>query len=398
MARPLEGIRVIEIGNLIAGPFCGMLLGDMGADVIKIEKPGRGDYSRAMPPMVNGESVNFAGLNRNKRSLALDLKHPEGQEIVRQLVAKADVFLENNRPGALDAIGFGPEQVRAQYPGIVYVSVSGFGRTGPYKRRAGVNLTIEAFSGALSVNGEPDQKPMRPGIQTVDMYGALFGAYAVLAGLVKVLRTKEGHAADISMAEASVAVAAWETAQYLTNGEVPQRMGDHHRLNAPYSLFATSDGEYVALSGARDHFFRSIMKVLDLEQCCEDPRFKTSPARKVNETALLDIMSAAIKQWKGKDFEAKLVEQGVPCSLVNNYAQVMDDPQIKSRGMVVDVEHPRMGKGKAVRNPVLLDRDPPQITRPAPSLGQHSAEILRELGYAQERIDALGAAGVVRLG
>jgi CoA:oxalate CoA-transferase len=280
----------------------------------------------------------------------------------------------------------------------VYVSVSGFGQTGPYKRRAGVNLTIEAFSGALSVNGEPDQKPMRPGIQTVDMYGALFGVYAVLSGLVKVMRTKEGHAADISMAEASVAVAAWETAGYLTTGEVPQRLGDHHRLNAPYSLFETGDGEYVALSGARDHFFRRIMKVLKLEQHSEDPRFLTSPARKLNETALLEIMAPAIKQWKGEELEAELAKEGIPCSLVNNYKQVMDNPQIKSRGMVVEVEHPRMGKINVVRNPVLLDRDPPQITRAAPALGQHSAEILRELGYSQERIDKLAEAGVVQLG
>lgn len=397
MARPLAGIRVLELGNLIAGPFCGMLLGDMGADVIKIEKPKGGDYSRAMPPMVNGESTSFAVLNRNKRSLALDLKQPEAREIVLKLAAKSDVFLENNRPGALEAIGLGAEQVRAVNPTIVYVSVSGFGQTGPYRRRAGVNLTVEAFSGVLSVTGEPDAKPMRPGVQTADMFGAMFGTYAVLCGLVNASRNKDGRTFDVSMVETSIAVAAWETAGYLATGEVPKRLGDHHRLNAPYSLFETRDGRYISFSGAREHFFRRVMQVLGLERYSEDPRFVTSAMRKINETALLEIMSPAIRTWNGEELEAKLVEARIPCSLVNNFAQVFDDPQIRAREVVVEVKHPRMGKQKMVRNPVLVDKDGPAITRHAPLLGEHSAEILREIGYSEERIETLAGAGVVRL-
>jgi crotonobetainyl-CoA:carnitine CoA-transferase CaiB-like acyl-CoA transferase len=287
--------------------------------------------------------------------------------------------------------------VRAVNPKIVYVSVSGFGQTGPYRRRAGVNLTVEAFSGVLSVTGEPNQKPMRPGVQTADMFGALFGAYAVLSGLVNVLRNRGGRTADVSMVESSIAVAAWETAGYLATGEVPERLGDHHRLNAPYSLFETRDGRYLAFSGAREHFFRRVMKVLGLEQYSEDPRFVTSALRKINETALLDIMSPAIRAWNGMELEAKLVEAGIPCSLVNNFKEVFDDPHMRSRDVLVNVEHPRMGTVKTLRNPVRLDKDGPAITRPAPLLGEHTAEILNELGYGRERIVALAHAGIVAI-
>jgi CoA:oxalate CoA-transferase len=397
MAKPLEGIRVIEIGNLIAGPFAGLLLGDMGADVVKIEKPHGGDYSRAMPPFVNGESSSFAVLNRNKRSLALDLKAPQAREIVLELATRSDVLIENNRPGALDAIGLGADHVRTVKPDIVYVSVSGFGQTGPYRTRAGVNLTVEAFSGVLSITGEPDQKPMRPGVQTADMFGALFGTYAVLSGLVNVLRNRGGRVADVSMVEASLAVAAWETAGYLATGEVPQRLGDHHRLNAPYSLFETRDGRWIAFSGAREHFFGRIMHVLGLEAEAADPRFAKSYLRKENEAALLDVMSPAIKRRDGLELEAALMEAGVPCSLVNDYQQVFEDAHMRSRGVLAEFDHPRMGRQKAVRNPVRFDRDGPDITRPAPLLGEHSIEILRELGYDAKRIDALGVAGVVAM-
>ncbi|GAA4333829.1 CoA transferase [Pigmentiphaga soli] len=397
MARPLEGIRVVELGNFIAGPFCGMLLGDMGADVIKIERPGLGDQTRAMPPMVNGESVSFAALNRNKRSLVLDLKREEARDIVRQLAAGSDVFVENNRPGALDALGLGAEQIRAINPNIVYVSASGFGQTGPYRRRAGVNLIVEAFSGALSVTGNPDDMPMRPGLQTADIFGALFATYAALSGLISVLRHREGHAVDVSLVEASIAAAAWETAGFLATGEIPKRLGNRHRLNAPYQLFATRDHRYIALGTPNDELFRRFMTVLGLAEYIGDPRFATYVLRKQNETGLLELVSPAIEGRDAGELEALLQKAGVPCSQVNDYDEVFADAHIIERKVAVDVPHPKIGTVRTVRNPVLFDRDGPGIRYAAPLLGQHSREILGELGYAAARIDELAAAGIVQL-
>jgi|APCry1669189070_1035195.scaffolds.fasta_scaffold14435_2 crotonobetainyl-CoA:carnitine CoA-transferase CaiB-like acyl-CoA transferase len=395
MSLPLEGVRVLELGNFIAGPFCGMLLGDMGADVIKIERPSKGDQTRAMPPLVHGESASFAALNRNKRSLVLDLKQKEAQEIVLALAKDADVFLENNRPGVLDSLGLGSAALKKVNPKIVYTSVSGFGQTGPDRKRAGVNLIIEAFSGTLSVTGRPNEMPIRPGIQTADIFGAMFATYATLCGLISVLQNRGGKIIDVSLVEASIAAAAWETASYLATGEVPERMGDRHRLNAPYQLFETSDQQYLAIGTPNDQLFERLMLSLGLEGSLGDPRFASYVLRKQNESDLLALVIPAIRALDSTTLESLLRKTGVPCARMNNIKEVFEDPHIIDRKVAVQVQHPVMGEMQAVRNPVLMEEGNPVIRRHAPLLGEHSQEILRELGKSDVEITSLEAQGII---
>ncbi|MGV3653693.1 MAG: CaiB/BaiF CoA transferase family protein [Noviherbaspirillum sp.] len=395
MSKPLAGIRILEFGNFIAGPFCGMLLADMGADVIKIEAPKGGDMARATPPFVQGESASFIALNRNKRSIALDLKAPQAPEIVRRMAAQCDAVIENFRPGVMDGLGIGPDVLRAANPKLVYTAVSGFGQTGPLSQRAAVNLIIEAASGTLSVTGEEGEMPVRPGIQTGDMLGALFATYAVLSGLLGAGRFGEGRYADVSLIEASLAASAFETADYFASGEIPRPLGNKHRLTAPYQLFQTRDDRFIAVGSPNDQLFVRLCQVLDLPQLLEDERYRRYADRKRHEATLVPVVEAAIRERDSEELEASLVRSGLPCSIVRNYEEALRGEQGRQRRIVTEAIHPVAGRYETVRNPVLFDRESPTIERSAPLLGEHSVEVMQELGLEDALIEKLRESGAL---
>jgi CoA:oxalate CoA-transferase len=394
MSKPLEGIRVLEITNVLSGPYAGMLLADMGADVIKVEAL-KGDMARAFPPLIDGESVSFASLNRNKRSLAVNLKHPDGLAIVKKLAETADVVLENNRPGAMEKLGLGADQLKLVNPKLIYVSISGFGQTGPARQRGGLNVIAEAASGVMSIYGEPDKMPMRPAIQTADLFAGMYAAYAVLAGLVGAARNGEGRTADVALTESVLAAATWEASGFLATGEVPQRVGHRHRLNAPNQLFETKDGRYIAIASPNDALFIKMLEILGLGDYADDPRFATYSLRKVNEDALIALVEEAILRRSGAELEEEFSGAGVPAGLVRDMKEALDDPQMVERQMVVTVDHPTFGPLKMLRSPVVMDHDGPAISRPPPLLAQHTTEILRELGYSSDTIEALACEGAI---
>jgi crotonobetainyl-CoA:carnitine CoA-transferase CaiB-like acyl-CoA transferase len=393
MAAPLEGLRVVDLTENLAGPFCTMILADMGADVVKVERPGVGDESRRFPPFVNGESAGYLTLHRGKRSVVLDLKDPRGREACWRLVARGDVLVEAFRPGTLDRLGLGPATLRARHPGLVVCSLSGFGQTGPYRERGGYDLIAQAMGGLMSVTGEPDGPPAKCGLPVTDMGCGMWAALGILLALHARERTGEGQHVDTSLFEVPLAWGSWHAARYLATGEVVGRLGSAHPSGAPYEAFQAGDGEWFVFSAVPQHLWERLCALLGRADLAADPRFRTNADRVKHRAPLAVELGTAFGRRPRADWLAAFDGAGIPAGPVNSLDQVFADPHVAARQMVLELDHPTVGRHRVLGIPVKLSATPGAVRGAAPTLGQHTEEVLRELGYPAEEARALRQSG-----
>jgi formyl-CoA transferase len=393
--QALAGLRVLDATQVMAGPFCAMLLGDLGADVIKVEPPG-GDTTRTMAGGRSGESPGYWGVNRNKRGIVVDLKDPRGRKILRALAARSDVFIESGRPGAMAALGLGYEDLRAECPALIYASISGFGHTGPYAARGGFDLVAQGMSGLMSVTGEPGRPPAKCGVPVTDLAAGLLALQAILAAYVHRLRTGEGQHVDASLMEAGIALSIWEAAQYFAGGGVPEPMGSAHRMFAPYQAVRCSDG-YITLGSASTRTFELLARAIEREDLLQRPEYAHATDRVRNRARLVAEIESVTAARPRAHWLALFEREGVPSGPILDYQEVFADPHVRARGMVAELDHPQAGRIRVVGPAVKLSETPARVARPSPLYGQHTAEVLAELGYTAADIGALAKDGVVAL-
>ena len=394
---PLDGVVALDLTQIMAGPVCTMLLADMGADVIKIEKPEGGDDTRRMGPSLaaGGPAAGFLALNRNKRSLALNLRDERGQAVFRRLAADADVVVENFRPGVMERLGLGYGELRRLKPSLVYGSISGFGGTGPYAQRGGFDLVAQGMSGLMSITGFPGSPPAKVGVPITDISAGTLAAYGILCAYIHALKTGEGQLVDASLLEAGIAYTIWESALYFATGEIPGPLGSAHRVAAPYQALRTKDG-HINIGAATQGTWEQFCRAIGQEDLMEDERFKRAGDRKSREEELAGLLEATLTR-QSTDYWLELLEgAGVVAGPIYNIGQVYGDPQVRAREMLVELEDPELGTVNHIGIPVKLSATPGQIRRRAPGLGEHSGEVLREAGFTEGEIGELSREGIIR--
>ena len=391
---PLSGIRVVDLTRILAGPFCTMLLADMGAEVIKVETPGAGDPLRQQGAARDGLSWYFAGFNRNKRSLSLNLRSEEGKAVLARLIESSDVLVENFRPGVLAQMGFDDVRLKALKPNLVYCNISGFGTTGPYRDRPSFDFIAQAMSGFMSVTGAADGPPMRAGPPIADLIAGLYGALGICAALVKRGHTGGGETVGASLSNGLISLLGFFAANHFATGEEPQRTGNDHAIVAPYGMFRTKDGE-VALAPSQEQSYQRLLHALALPELRSNPRFATNDLRVRNRAAINAAIEARLMTETTEYWIDKLNAAGVPCGRVMGLAEVFSDPQVLDQEMVLSQEHPGHGTVKMLGFPIKFAEAPCRLRRPAPELGADTEAVLGELGYAAAEIARLRAAGIV---
>ena len=393
MTSALDGLRVLDLTQVMAGPFCSMLLCDMGADVIKVEPPA-GDSTRRMPGAVGTDSPSFNAVNRGKRGIVVDLKQPAGRDAVRRLAAVSDVLVENYRPGVLAKFGLGYPELSSENPRLVYASISGYGQTGPSAGKGGFDLVAQGVSGLMSVTGEAGRPPVKAGIPVTDLGAALFALAGILAALLARARTGRGQLVDTSLVDAGVALSVWEATQYFSGRGVPERLGSAHRMNAPYQAIRCADG-YVTIGAANDRTFRRLCEALGHSDWAVDPEYRDDTHRIRNREALAARIEAVMETRPRAHWLELLESHGVPCGPINDYAEVMADPHVRARELVVETDHPTLGRIQALGTPIKLSETPLAPGRPAPRLGQHTDDVLGDAGFEAAEIAALRRSGAV---
>lgn len=396
MQLPLEGIKILDLSHALAGPFCSTMLADYGAQVVKIEPPGLGDIARAWgTPLPGGETDYFVSLHRNKQGMVLDLKNPQGKETFLRLVERCDVVLENYRAGALARLGLDYETARKRNPGIIYCSISGFGQDGPYRDRPALDLILQAESGMISVTGEAGGHGARAGVSIADLTAGLNAAFGIMLALRVKEKSGVGQSIDVSMMEGQLALLGTMIGNHCSSGEIPKPMGTAYKALLPYQTFQTKTRD-LALAVGSEKLWRTFCPVIGCPELANDPRYRTNGDRNRNRESLIASLQQAFLTRSYEEWEALLTKNGIPVGAINNLAQVVDHPQVKSRGSIVEIEHPRAGKLRVVGVPVRLSATPGAIRSPSPALGEHTDAVLRELlALDAAQIEALRAAGAL---